>query len=64
MTGITAARRSGVLGCLASWIGNRRQDISERLHAKEDALFRQAGWTVTRAPRAFSGAYRFGGRQS
>jgi hypothetical protein len=59
MTDMAAGQPAkGVIGRVSAWIARRQQQFSDQLHADEDALARERGWTITTT----TGRLGFGGR--
>jgi hypothetical protein len=54
----TSCTRVGVAAQISRWVGRRQRELSNRVHAAEDAAARQHGWTVT----ATTGWFGFGAR--
>jgi hypothetical protein len=65
----TVIGRPGIATRISTWVGHRQRELSDRIHAAEDAAARRHGWTVTATTGRFGfGARsyqdpRFGGRQ-
>jgi hypothetical protein len=59
MTDMAASQPAkGVTARVSAWIARRQRQFSDHLHADEDALAHERGWTITKT----TGRFGFGGR--